>query len=299
MAGADEEARALRWSLAGSVVVAALGVTWGVVSGSRVVLLDGVFVLVGIVLTSVSILSARLAGRAPDARYPFGRQSLTPLAIVVQGLALLGTLVYAAADAVVLLRAGGSDATPSAVLVYGLATLTLGFAVAWWLPRQAPRSELVAVEAVQWRAGSVLSLVMAVGALVATMVERFTTLAWQQYVDPVLVLVAVAVLTPTPIRMLRDSVGELGEAGPGAELDARLRAAIAQVTAAHGLDDPLVRASKLGNRLYLEVDYLVAPGRWYVEDEDRVRRAVIDAVTPLGYDLWANVELTTDRSLVE
>jgi predicted Co/Zn/Cd cation transporter (cation efflux family) len=60
-----------------------------------------------------------------------------------------------------------------------------------------------------------------------------------------------------------------------------------------------VRATKLGRRLYVEVDFVVAEHHWDVDDEDRVRRAVTDALEALPFDVWANVELTTDRELAE
>ncbi|MCC6495939.1 MAG: cation transporter, partial [Propionibacteriaceae bacterium] len=57
------------------------------------------------------------------------------------------------------------------------------------------------------------------------------------------------------------------------------------------------RATKLGRRLYVEVDFLVAAGEWDVSEEDRVRRSLISALTPLGLEVWASVELTTDPDL--
>ena len=64
-----------------------------------------------------------------------------------------------------------------------------------------------------------------------------------------------------------------------------------------GLDEPFVRSTKLGSRLYVEVDFVVPEGAWDVTGEDRVRRALIGRLEPLGYELWANVELTTDPAL--
>ncbi|WP_107765516.1 hypothetical protein [Nocardioides terrigena] len=57
-------------------------------------------------------------------------------------------------------------------------------------------------------------------------------------------------------------------------------------------------ATKLGDRLCLEVVFVVGEG-WAVSEEDAVRHAIIDRLEPLGYDVWANVELTTDAGLVE
>lgn len=73
--------------------------------------------------------------------------------------------------------------------------------------------------------------------------------------------------------------------------------AAAAASAQFGLGEPIIRATKLGRRLYVEVDYVVDAGQWDVADEDRVRRSLIGALEPLGYEIWANVELTTDAEL--
>ena len=222
-----------------------------------------------------------------------------PVAIVVQGAALTATLVYAAIDSVSLLLAGGTDAAPVGVVGYGVVTLVVAIIVGFGLPRLAPDSELAAAEADQWRAGAVLSAIIAVGAAAAA---GAAALGWQQVVrfaDPVLVLVAVVVLAPVPWRLLRSGGRELLEAAPAAEVQQVIDAAAARASAEFGLGEPIVRATKLGPRLYVEVDYVVPPDTWNVDAEDRVRRLVIGELEPLGYEIWANVELTTDPSLAD
>jgi predicted Co/Zn/Cd cation transporter (cation efflux family) len=295
---AHDERRALRVSVVATLAIAALAVVWGLVSGARIVLLDGAYALIGVVLTGASLRASAAADAGPSARYPFGRESFTPLVIALQGAALIGTLAFAAADAVVLLRTSGSSGTPVAVLAYGALTAVAAGAVALWLPRRVRGSELVVVEGAQWRASAVLSAVMAVGAGLALALTVPFGDAFTPYVDPVLVLVACAVLVPVPLRMLRDAGRELTEAAAPEPVLAAVRAAVAGVRARHPLPEPDVRATKLGRKLYVEVDYVVAPGAWDVSDEDDVRRQVLAALRPLPYDVWANVELTTDPELL-
>jgi predicted Co/Zn/Cd cation transporter (cation efflux family) len=52
--------------------------------------------------------------------------------------------------------------------------------------------------------------------------------------------------------------------------------------------------SKLGTKLYLEVDYVVEAGRWDISDADRVRRALTDRLAALPWTVWLNVDLSTD-----
>lgn len=293
------ETKALRLSVYASLLLGVLGVTWGLVADSRIVLFDGVYMVFGTALSGLSLLAAWAAGLRPDERYPFGREAVIPVAIVIQGAALAGTLVYAAFDSVALLLTGGTDAAPLSVVAYGVVTLVISLGIGYGLPRLAPRSELVGAEAAQWRAGALLSAIIAGGAAVAA---GASALGWAwlvPYADPVLVLISVAVLAPVPWRLLSSGGREILEAAPPVHVREVLDAAATQVSAEYGLGEPLIRATKLGRRLYVEVDFLVEAGCWDVSDEDRVRRSLIGALDSLGYDIWANVELTTDPTLAK
>lgn len=291
------EARALRLSVYASLLVGVVGVVWGLVADARIVLFDGIFTIFGTALSGLSLLASWAAGLEPDERYPFGREAVIPVAIVVQGAALTATLFYAAFDSISLLLAGGTDAAPASVVGYGVLTLVVAIAVILGLPRLAPRSELAAAEADQWKAGALLSAIIAVGAAAATGADALGWDAVVRYADPVLVLVAVAVLAPVPWRLLTSGGREILEAAPPAEVSRGIEAEARRVAAEFGLGEPIVRATKLGRRLYVEVDFLVGAGEWDVSEEDKVRRSLIAGLDPLGYDVWANVELTTDPDL--
>lgn len=113
------------------------------------------------------------------------------------------------------------------------------------------------------------------------------------YADPVLVLLAAAVIAPTPLRMIRTMYSELLEGAPPAELAAEIRSAVGEVSAAHALPEPTLRMAKLGRKLYVELDYLVADHR-DIGEADLVRRALGQRLQEPGRQLWINVELHSD-----
>ena len=291
------EARALRLSVYASIVVGVVGVVWGLLVDSRIVLFDGVFTIFGTALSGLSLLASWAAGLDANERYPFGRGAVIPVAILIQGAALMATLVYAAVDSVSLILAGGSDAAPLSVVGYGLVTLLIAIGVAIALPRLAPQSELAAAEVAQWRAGAVLSGIIATGAAAAAAAAAAGLHQVVAYADPALVLLAVGVMAPVPWRLLRSGGREILEAAPPADVREAIEAAAELTRAEFDLPPPLVRATKLGRRLYVEVDFLVDAGDWDVAEEDRVRRSLIRALAPLELEIWANVELTTDPEL--
>ena len=110
-----------------TAVLGSIGVVWGIVSGSQMILLDGVYAVVGIVLSWLLVKASALARQGPTRNFPYGREAATPIVIGIQGFVLAATLVYAGVEAVASIRAGGSEFTPGWAIAYG-------FMVVFYLP---------------------------------------------------------------------------------------------------------------------------------------------------------------------
>lgn len=293
------EKHALTFSLWISVAVAAGALLLGVISGTRIIVFDGAYMGVGLLLTWISLRAASISATGPTRRFPFGRDALTPLVVLVQGLAIAGTLLVAAGDAIVVIRDGGTPVSPIVIGIYGAATAVVGFLVAGWLRRKAPASDLVAAEVSQWQSGAALSVMMLVGAVAATILQSSGLDVAALYIDPVLVLIASAIVAVIPIRMIRTGINELLEGAPSQEISAAVTEAVESVRKTFLLTPPVIRTGKVGRKLYVEVDFIVSGSDWSVGEEDSVRRAVNTALEPLNLDIWAMVSLTADRSLTE
>lgn len=296
MAGPDVavERRALLISIGVTAAIGAVGVVWGIASGSQMILLDGVYALIGILVSWMLLLAAGLAASEPNRRYPYGRESVTPLVIGVQGLVLLGTLVYAATEAAFTIRGGGSDVTPVWAIVYGAVTTVASLATWRWLRRIAERSDLLTAEATAWRVAALRGAGMIVGfsALAVLIGSRWDGAA--PYVDPVMVLVTCAVFSPAPIGMIRGTIIELLEGAPDESIQRPVLDNVEAVSTQFDLEPPRVIMSKVGPKLYVEVEGVVDPAVTVaqlqeVRDELRVR------LDSLPYEIWLNLELAPRR----
>jgi predicted Co/Zn/Cd cation transporter (cation efflux family) len=289
------ERRGLVASAATAAIMAVAGISAGVLADSQIILLDGFYALVGLLLAWLGLYAGRLIEAGPTDRYPFGRETLGPLVVGIQGLVLLGSLGYAGLEAVQTIVAGGASAAAGLGLAYAALTLAASAAIAAWLRRRQEGSDLLAAEAVQWRASAALSLVMLVGFGLAALLQSRDQETIAAYVDPALVLVAVLLLGPTPLRMIRASLRELLEGTPGDEVRHPVEQAVASVRDRHGLPEPSMRLGKLGRKVYVELDFLVGEDDgWSVGDADRIRRELADDLRRPGQVLWLNVELHSD-----
>jgi predicted Co/Zn/Cd cation transporter (cation efflux family) len=292
---AHREARALWLSAGAGLVLAVLAVVWGVAAQSQVILFDGVYASLGFVLSWLGLRAAALVEAGPTPRYPFGREALAPLVVAVQALVLLGTFGYAAVDAVLVIAAGGSETAIGSAFAYSIVTLVATTVLWVLLRRRQAGSDLVAAEVAQWRASVLLgvAMVMAFGAAVAI---RSTSYAWlRPYVDPTLVLVAAALILPTPVLMLRHAFRELLEGVPDPDVIAPIEQAIAALRVDLHLPPPATRIGKLGRKVYVELDFVVGDDDgWSVADADRIRRRLMTELARPGLIMWLNVELHTD-----
>ncbi len=291
----DVEARALRLSAGAGLALSFLGVGWGLLARSQVILFDGVYAVLGFVLSWVAMRAAALVEAGPTPRYPFGREALAPLVVAAQGLALFGTFGYASVDAVLVILAGGGETNVGSAFGYSVVTLVAVIGLRAMLTRREQDSDLVAAEVAQWGAAALLGLAMVVGFGLAVLLTRTPWHPVAPYIDPVLVLVAAMLILPTPIRMLRTAFRELLEGAPDAEVTEPIHHAIAAMRAELGLPEPQCRIGKLGRKIYVELDFLVGPDHgWTVSDADAMRRRLVDALRRPGRLLWLNVELHTD-----
>ncbi|WP_344789906.1 cation transporter [Gryllotalpicola daejeonensis] len=291
------ERRVLTASLLGAGVLGAAAVVWGLIADAGALVFDGVYTLAGIALSAASLLASRAAASAPSRRFPFGKQAAVPIAVLIQGAALGGTLLYAAVTAVQTIVAGGSRASQTVLLAYGLLSAVYSALLVLALRQLARRSDLARAEIVGWRAGTVLSLVVTVGGAAGLALERTAFRSLGVFIDPALVLIAVAIVAAMPVQLVRAGLHELLEGAPPPDVLARIERVVDEARTAFGLPTPLVRSTKLGRRLYVEVDFVVPHDRWNVDAEDHVRRAIVDRLHELPFDVWASVELTTDDDL--
>lgn len=297
----DVEQRAFRASLWVGFALTAIGVLAGLISGSRVLILDAAYGVIGLVVTWLSLRASSLVDQGPVRGYPFGRDALSPLVVILQGLALLVTTGVAAADAVMVILAGGTEVSAGIVAGYAAFSAVSSVAFSTWLASLARRSgsDLLRAEAAAWRTGGVRGLVMAGGALLAIGLAAANVEAALRYVDPVLVLAAGALVVWTPVQMLRHGLRELVEAEAPAELAALVEQAATASAAEFGLDRRIVRSSKLGAKLYVEIIYLVDAEHWTVADEDRLRSDLQSRIQPESLELWMTVEATGDLKYFE
>jgi cation diffusion facilitator family transporter len=292
------DSRALLVSVAVSAAFAVVSLGWGLALGSQLILFDGLYSFAAVGLSMLAVWALRTARKGPDERYPWGREVYEPLVIVVKAVALGGLCVYALAGGVAEILRGGRDVDAGWALVYAFMATAAGAATALYLRRIARRgSGLVRAEAAEWIGDTLLSVGVLAGFAVALLLERTGHDDLARYVDPAMVVAISAAFLWVPFRLVAQGLREVLMMSPADEIRDQVLACVHDIEQERAFTESVVRTSKVGSRLDVEIVFLVDDHSTVqtVRQFDQVRRQVSDRLGALGLEPSMTVSFTADR----
>lgn len=251
------ENMALSLSAVAAGLFALAGITWGLWIDSLVILFDGAYSLVSLLLSLLSLYAARIVRRPASKEYPFGRGAVEPLVIAIKGLVITLVCVLSLGAAIAALLEGGRAVSADRALVFA-AVSVLACAVVWFYLKWAERQEssgLVVAEQSQWFMDSILSAAVLLGFGIAWWLEQSAWSAWAVYADPVMMIVISAYFILVPVKMTVGAVRELLLAAPSAEFAEEVHEALSSA----GLAPEQVKMAKVGPNLMMEISL---PANW-------------------------------------
>lgn len=260
----QEERRALVLSVVVSLSVGCAAIFFTYRSSSQAILLDGVFNLTYFLTGLFTLRVARLLQEPGDEEFPFGFAYFEPLINGIKGCLVLGVSLFAFVDAVRSLVGGGRAIAAGPAIFYAICATSAGW-IAYFGTRRAAeraRSPLVAADSRNWLINAAISMAVLLAFLSMLVIRTVGAEYLLPYVDPVLVVVLVAVTIWVPVRQTWQALMEILNRAPSHEVRTRVRSVVEA-----SLGDMPVRT------LFVRV---VQPGR--------TRYVSAHVVLPQGYD---------------
>lgn len=278
----DQEKKALKLSAGMALFMAALGITFGLLTQSDAIMLDGFFSLVGFGMALLTLRVSRLVLQPPDDRFHFGYAQFEPFLNLVKGLLMLGVAGFALAGAVDALLHGGRDLNAGLAVIYAIVALIGCVAVAG-VQRRAARqtgSPLVQVEAKNWLVDGVLSGVVAVVFVAALVLSRSRYAYIVPYIDPSLVILVVLAILVVPIGIIRESGKEILGFAPSRQIQDDVRERVGEALEGVPVHRTQVNMMKIGRFFYVLNQIVVSPEFKVgsVADLDAVRARIAAAM---------------------
>ena len=234
-------------SIASNLVLIAIKLAAGAITGSIAIVTEAVHSLIDLVASVIAFVSVRKAGEPADADHPYGHEKVESLAAAIEGMLILvgaGIIVYEATHRLVV----GSQ-----VETLGVGIAVMGFSVlanlvvSTVLSRRAREDDSPALEAdaAHLRTDALTSA----GVLFGLALVQVTGIV---AFDSITALLVAAAIVTAGLRILRRSSGVLvDEALPDEEMD-RIEAAIAAARTPEVAGYHKLRARRAGSRRYID-----------------------------------------------
>lgn len=296
----------LRLSIAGTLVMAALAVGFGLYANSSLIIFDGIYGLIDVVMTWLSLLVARLIAQSTNTdtlqsrlnqRFSMGFWHLEPIVLGVSGTLMIGAALYAFVNAVDALTSGGRLIALGPAIAFGVISLIGEGALAAFVLRANRRigSEFVALDAKNWIIAASMSACYLV-AFLGGMVVRDTSWAWiGPYIDPGILAVVCLFVMAAPLGTVKQALSGILLVAPPA-LVAHVDAVARDVVARHGFLDYRSYVAQVGRGEQIELFFVVPaddPPRALAE-WDALRDEIGNALGEESPDRWLTIMFTTD-----
>ena len=296
------ERTALRFSAWGNIFFAALGLGFGLTTGSEAILLDGFFSLIAFVMSLLTIRVAALVVKGEDELFHFGYYSFEPLLNTVKGLLILGLCAVALVSAIGALFRGGREISLGWAVVYSIVAMIGALILAVIQTRAAKKtgSPLLDVDARNWRIDGILSSAVLLAFLGAMLLEKSQWSHLMPYVDPVLVTLLILFVIPEPVRIVLDGIGELLYISPVPEVQEEVKQRFHELIAEYSFEKSHLRMVRVGRISYLQA-YIVVPNDFEVgsvERLDEIRRHISAGIKELHPSWSVEIFFVADESLM-
>jgi cation diffusion facilitator family transporter len=296
------DSRTLVLSVVASSVFAVGSLVWGLLAGSQMIVFDGLYSFVSVVLSLLAVVALRAARQGPDERYPWGREVFEPLTITVKAAALAGLCGYAVIGGIQEIAAGGRQIDAGWAVLYGIAATVIGVGVSLALRRMSRgATDIVRAEAAEWMGDALLSIGTLAGFGVALGLQVAGRDDIARFVDPAMVVLTSAIYLRIPLRLFAEGLREVLTMSAGPALREQVTGLVEDVAREWLLAAPAVRLSKVGARLDVDIVFLVdaASTTRAVEQFDRVRAELADRLLATGLEPSLSVGFTADPRWME
>lgn len=304
------EQQALKVSLAAILTFAALGITFGIISGSYAITFDGVFSLVDALMSVVSIVVSSLIvrstsnglSRRTSRRFTMGFWHFEPLVLAVNALLMISIGAYALIQSVMALLSGGRDIEFGPAIVYASIILVLTTVVGLWEHRanKSIGSALVAMDVKGWLMAGGITAALLVAFVIGLLIDG-TEFEWlMPYVDPAVLTIVAVALIPVPFSILKTALADLALVTPqGLHDEAEQRAR--QTVDTEGFQDFKAYVSQMGRAKQVELVFLL-PAEMDpkpLEEWDRIRSGIQRDLGSNDPNNWITVIFTTQPAALK
>lgn len=295
------EQQVLKISITVTLLLAVVGILFGLLSGSLAIVFDGMFNVVDTAMSILALLVTRLLTSPGSRRFQYGYWHVEPMVLVFNGSVLILLCIYALINAIGSLLSGGRELNYDWAFVFALlmSVLSIGMYVYIRQKNKKLNSEFLRLDTQSWLMSAAISSSLLVAFGVATLMEGTGYHKLTPYADPFILTVLTAGLIFVPMAAVRDAMRDIFQIAPF-DLDEKVRGFLDELTVREGFKTYSSYVAKIGRAQFIEIHIVVPPGYPIsgIESLDALRREIEDVMGGNGPQLWLTIAFTADESRI-
>lgn len=305
------EQSVLRLSIVATLILAGLGILFGLLSGSFAIVFDGVYALIDAIMTILALLVSNLIAASTRegvskskliAQFTMGFWHLEPMVLGLNGMLLMGAGIYALITAIGSLLKGGRELAFDQAIIYAVVTVlaAIGMAIFDTRANRTIRSNFVALDAKAWMMSAALTAALLVAFIFGFMIQG-TKLQWMSpYIDPAALAIVCLIVIPIPIGTVRQALADALLVTPP-DLMQHVETIAAQIVLRYQFLSYRAYVARVGRGRQIELYFIVPHGlpARPLEEWDKIRDEIGEAIGNDTPDRWLSIVFTTDQEWAE
>lgn len=290
----NHERIGVRISIAGSALLALSAVVMALFAKSQAILLDGLYTFTTLVMAYISLKVIDLLEMPETKKRPFGYMALEPFLNLMKSLIMLTLLIVFLVTNIQELCTGGRRISLDITTLYIFICLAIYAVIISLLRRyrKGTTSNILELEIRNWYIDALITAGIAVSLVAALIIYHMGYRGILPYIDPVIVIVLIAVSLPVPARNVLREVRRLLLVSTENEIETAVRAQLKQVIETYGLIHTHIWGLKSGRTHYLFIYAALRDEQTTIPHLDRIRAAIFKALAQRYPKFWADIMFT-------
>lgn len=293
------ENKILSFSVCGALFFAILGITWGWAIDSQMVLFDGMYSLVSLILSMMSLFISNYITKKDQEKFPFGKNILEPMVISLKSFVIAAMCIYSLIDAIRTIIFGGDRMDFDFGLIYSFISVVGCSLIYKYLDKKGKKlsSDLINAESSQWLMDTILSISVLIGFTIAIILS-FTKFSFiNNYIDPAMVIISSLIFIKVPVTTFISSFKEILCCSANKEINEDISVMVKEIEKEYKFQESITRVSKIGRALRIEIDFIYNKDSKLnnLDDMDFVREKLSKEMKHIKYNKWLNISFTGDR----
>ena len=293
------ENKILKLSVIGALFFALFGIAWGWAIKSDMIIFDGLYSFISVVLSMLSLYINNYMAKRDFEKFPFGKHILEPIVISIKSLIIAIMCSYSLIEAIKTLMNGGNSLEFGLALIYSIVSVLGCGIISFYMKEQEKKinSELIKAECTQWFMDTALSTAVLVGFIIAMVLAGTKLKSLNPYIDPFMTIVVSLVCIRIPIKTFIESFKEVICVKANDEINDDIYVLVKGIEEEYNFEESITRVSKVGRELRIEIDFVYNKDSKLktLDQMDKVREEINDAITHIDYNKWLNVSFTGNK----